>query len=39
MDNLFHVCVIMLCVSAAILAIAVTISVIAEIVRQHRRKP
>lgn len=39
MTTLFYVCVTMLCLSAAILAIAVTISVIVDMVREHRRKP
>lgn len=39
MSALFYVCVTMLCLSAALLAIAVTISVIVDMVREHRRKP
>ena len=39
MSILFYVCVTMLCLSAAILAIAVSISVIMDMVREHRRKP
>lgn len=39
MSILFYVCVTTLCLSAAILAIAVSISVIVDMVREHRRKP
>ena len=39
MTTLFYVCVTMLCLSAAILAIAVSISVIVDMVREYRRKP
>ena len=37
MSALFYVCVTMLCLSVALLAIAVTISVIVDMVREHRR--
>ena len=38
MKTLFYMCVTMLCLSAVILAISVSISVIADMVREHRRK-
>lgn len=37
MSALFYVCVTMLCLSAAILAVAVSISVVVDMVREHRR--
>lgn len=39
MTTLFYVCVTLLCLSATILAIAVSVSVIVDMVREHRRKP